>query len=98
MPWQLFTEELDKVGERCDALEGVHHAKARREANSNSLRMNSGVSSLNIVDDGQGMRARHDGGELVLSLADLSESTESTLGNASSASGMHQAHAGGGRR
>ena len=80
MPLQLFTEELDRVGATCDGLEGVHHAKAKREANSKTLRMNSGVSSLNIVDDGHGMRARHAGGELVLSLADLSETTESSLG------------------
>ena len=80
MPLQLFTEELDRVGATCDGLEGVHHAKAKREANSKTLRTNSGVSSLNIVDDGHGMRARHAGGELVLSLADLSETTESSLG------------------
>ena len=80
MPLQLFTEELERVGATCDGLEGVHHAKAKREANSKTLRTNSGVSSLNIVDDGHGMRARHAGGELVLSLADLSETTESSLG------------------
>jgi hypothetical protein len=80
VPLQLFTEELDRVGATCDGLEGVHHAKAKREASSKTLRMNSGVSSLNIVDDGHGMRARHAGGELVLSLADLSETTESSLG------------------
>ena len=48
---------------------------------------NSGVVHSGVVDDGHGMRARLHDGSLIISAADFSAATQSTLGRAGDASG-----------
>jgi hypothetical protein len=80
--------ELSRLlGKTRQALSPSHsflHNRLIRRCGSGS---NSGVVHSGVVDDGHGMRARLHDGSLIISAADFSAATQSTLGRADDASG-----------
>lgn len=84
---QQYDESLSAVEATVTALEGSHHAKLKRRETSRLLGRNSGLAHTGIVDDGGKMLARHEDGLLVVSAADMSVSTKTTLGFSEDASG-----------
>ena len=84
---QMFEESLAEQEEQVAKLEGSHHAKLTRKETSRLLGRNSGLAHKGIVDNGGKMQARHEDGLLVVSAADMSKATRTTLGASSDASG-----------
>ena len=84
---QLFEESLEEQEAEVEKLEGSHHAKLTRHETSRLLSRNSGLAHNGVVDNGGKMQARHEDGLLVVSAADMSRATRTTLGASSDASG-----------